>query len=320
MASVTNLPWDQSTFIGRLNYYARVTDPRLVFVTNATLNKAKHIILANQKGIKLPHVTKEEAIRARVIYNSAIHPDNGVRMNMIGRLSAYMPCATILAGALLTFYNPVRTMPQVIATQFVVQSYTATVNYTNRNAKSQTTGWQIATAYVGATSGAVFVSVGLNSLLVKAPILLKRWVPLAAVVAANCVNIPTMRQRELIDGIMVTDKDGNALGESRRAAAKGIGEVLISRIFLVTPAMLLVPTIIQVLERRSMLKSGRVFLICIQTLLSGFFMIVAVPIGCSLFPQQCSLRTDQLELSLQEDIKKKYDHPIPDRVYFNKGL
>ena len=50
-------------------------------------------------------MTKEEAIRARVIYNSAIHPDNGVRMNMIGRLSAYMPCATILAGALLTFYK-----------------------------------------------------------------------------------------------------------------------------------------------------------------------------------------------------------------------
>ena len=45
---VGKLPWDQSTFTGRLNYYARVTDLRLMFSTNATLNKAKNIVTAFQ--------------------------------------------------------------------------------------------------------------------------------------------------------------------------------------------------------------------------------------------------------------------------------
>jgi len=34
-----------------------------------------------------------------------------------------------------------RSMPQLIAMQFIVQSFAANVNYTNRNAKSQITNW-----------------------------------------------------------------------------------------------------------------------------------------------------------------------------------
>ena len=44
---------------------------------------------------------------------------------------------------------------------------------------------------------------------------MRRWVPFVAVAAANCINIPVMRQRELIDGIIVTDKDGNDLAKSK---------------------------------------------------------------------------------------------------------
>ena len=37
--------------------------------------------------------------------------------------------------------------------------------------------------------------------------------------AANCINIPVMRQRELIDGVVVTDEDGNELVKSRVCSA-----------------------------------------------------------------------------------------------------
>lgn len=43
----------------------------------------------------------------------------------------------------------------------------------------------------------------------------QRYVPFAAVAAANCVNIPLMRQNELINGIDVSDNNGNIIGESR---------------------------------------------------------------------------------------------------------
>ncbi len=42
-----------------------------------------------------------------------------------------------------------------------------------------------------------------------------RFVPFVAVAAANSVNIPLMRQRELQFGIPIVDQDDNKLGMSK---------------------------------------------------------------------------------------------------------
>ena len=44
---------------------------------------------------------------------------------------------------------------------------------------------------------------------------LQRYVPFAAVAAANCINVPLMRQNELVDGIVVCDENGNELVKSK---------------------------------------------------------------------------------------------------------
>ncbi|GLH16923.1 Sideroflexin-2, partial [Gryllus bimaculatus] len=71
----------------------------------------------------------------------------------------------------------------------------------------------------------------------RASTLLNRYVPFAAVAAANCVNIPLMRQNELLHGIDVCDENDNTIGKSRVAAAKGISQVVISRIVMCAPGM-----------------------------------------------------------------------------------
>lgn len=43
----------------------------------------------------------------------------------------------------------------------------------------------------------------------------QRYVPFAAVAAANCVNIPLMRQNELICGIDVYDENENKVTQSK---------------------------------------------------------------------------------------------------------
>ena len=58
----------------------------------------------------------------------------------------------------------------------------------------------IATSYVAATSGALVTALGLNAMVKHAPPLIGRFVPFCAVAAANCVNIPLMRQLELKNG------------------------------------------------------------------------------------------------------------------------
>ncbi len=49
----------------------------------------------------------------------------------------------------------------------------------------------------------------------RAPPLVYRLVPFVAIATANCINVPFMRQRELVEGVTITDEEGNVLGKSR---------------------------------------------------------------------------------------------------------
>lgn len=79
-----------------------------------------------------------------------------------------------------------------------------------------------------------------------------------------------MRQNELVHGIEVQDEDGNIVGKSRLAAVKGITEVVVSRITMAAPGMLLLPLIMERLERIPSFKR--------MTLLHAPFQTMAV--GC----------------------------------------
>lgn len=54
-----------------------------------------------------------------------------------------------------------------------------------------------------------------SKIKLKNPQFLQRYVPFAAVAAANCVNIPLMRQNEIRHGIEVYDENEKHVGESR---------------------------------------------------------------------------------------------------------
>ena len=71
------------------------------------------------------------------------------------------------------------------------------VNYTNRNASTAVSNDQLRDAYLAATSASVLTALGFNRIVASSPSLsagiVGRFVPLIAVAAANCVNIPLMR-------------------------------------------------------------------------------------------------------------------------------
>ncbi|XP_064573355.1 sideroflexin-2 isoform X1 [Zonotrichia leucophrys gambelii] len=226
--------WDQSTFVGRLKHFLNITDPRTVLVSEEELDQAKALVESCRAGLVPPGSSQEQLLYAKKLYDSAFHPDSGEKMNFIGRMSFQVPGGMAITGCMLQFY---RTVPAVVFWQWVNQSFNAFVNYTNRNAASPISLRQIGVAYVTATSTALATAVGLNLYTKRAPPLLARWVPFAAVAAANCVNIPMMRQQEIINGITVTDENNNELGRSRRAAVKGIAQVVLSRITMAAPGM-----------------------------------------------------------------------------------
>ncbi|XP_016064276.1 PREDICTED: sideroflexin-1 isoform X2 [Miniopterus natalensis] len=274
--------WDQSTFVGRANHFFTVTDPRNILLTNEQLENARKTVHDYRQGIVPAGLTENELWRAKYIYDSAFHPDTGEKMVLIGRMSAQVPMNMTITGCMMTFYS------------------------------------ELGTAYVSATTGAVATALGLNALTKHVSPLIGRFVPFAAVAAANCINIPLMRQRELKVGITVMDENGTRLGESAHAAKQAIAQVVVSRILMAVPGMAIPPFIMNSLEKKAFLKRFPWMSAPIQVGLVGFCLVFATPLCCALFPQKSSMSVTSLEAELQAKIQET--HPELHHVYFNKGL
>ncbi|KAA8583778.1 hypothetical protein FQN60_014986 [Etheostoma spectabile] len=287
--------WDQGTFMGRAKHFFMVTDPRNVLLSSETLEDARVIMENYRAGVVKPGLTEDELWRAKYIYDSAFHPDTGEKMFVIGRMSAQVPMNMSITGSMLTFY---RTTPAVVFWQWVNQSFNAVVNYTNRSGDAPMT-----------VKKCIFQ---------RLPPIMSRFVPFAAVAAANCINIPFMRQRELKYGIPVMDENGNRLGESPNAAKQAIIQVVVSRIGMAVPAMAIPPVIMNALEKKAFMKRFPVLNAPIQVGLVGLCLVFATPLCCALFPQKSSMSVSGLEADLQERIRQT--SPNTSTVYFNKGL
>ena len=88
---------------------------------------------------------------------------------------------------------------------------------------------QLGIAYACACTASVATALGFNKIVSRSPRLsgglIGRFVPLIAVAAANCINIPLMRQQELKNGISIATADGAIVGQSTQAATNAIVQV-----------------------------------------------------------------------------------------------
>ncbi|XP_064545905.1 sideroflexin-2 [Drosophila montana] len=316
-----NRLFDLKTFTGRFKYYAWMTDPRTALVSKERLMEAKKMVDNYRAGKQKDNLTPEEVKYNLKLYTSAFHPDSGELQNFAGRMSFQVPGGMLITGGMLAFY---RTVSAVVLWQFINQSFNAVVNYTNRNANSPTSVTQLGLSFVTATTAALVAAIGCKNYWSKhASPLMQRYVPFAALAAGNLVNIPFMRQNEIISGIEVKNDDGKVVGQSRLAAVKGISQVITSRIVMAAPGMLLLPIIMQRLEKMPAYKRMKWINAPFQTLMVGCFLCFMVPAACAIFPQECSLSTSTMrnfEPGLFKDMVNRTAGKVPDRVYFNKGL
>lgn len=78
-----------------------------------------------------------------------------------------------------------------------------------------------------------------------------------------------MRQTELMYGVDVSDANGNKLCLSKVAAVKGISQVIFSRIVMCAPGMLILPVIMERLEKYNWMLRIKVLHGPIQVLFVG---------------------------------------------------
>ncbi|XP_012255660.1 sideroflexin-1 [Athalia rosae] len=309
--------WDQGSYIGRARHFFTVTNPMNVFATPEQLSEASDIVHKYRKGESLEKlgITEEKLWSCKYLYDSAYHPDTGEKMIIIGRMSAQVPMNMLITGCMMTFY---KSTPAVIFWQWCNQSFNALVNYTNRSGSSPIAVSTLVQSYVGATGGALFTALSLNHLAKKGPPLAGRLVPLAAVAAANCVNIPLMRITELQEGIELQNDKGQKVGASVSAAKQAITSVTLSRILMASPSMVLAPLLMNYLDKRNLLKRVPWAGGPIQVALCGVCLTFATPLCCALFAQRVSVPVNSLEPEVQEQIRAK--DPEAQIVYYNKGL
>ena len=234
-------------------------------------------------------------------------------------MSFQVPGNMVITGCMMTFY---RSTPSVVFWQFTNQSFNAIVNYTNRNASAGVTNEQLRDAYLAATTASVVTALGFNKLIAMSPALsagiIGRFVPLLAVSAANCVNIPLMRLQEVKKGITIETASGQEAGLSGNAAKAAIMQVVPSRIGMAVPGMFIPPIIMSRLERTATYIRHPWLKAPTTVLITGLCLTFSTPLCCAIFPQKAAITLDQLEPDLQQRVKAKF--PGQTTFYYNKGL
>ena len=205
---------DQSTYLGRLQHFAALCRPWYIFATDKQLAQAQTLVESYCRGNAPASTTEDDVWEAKALCDSAVHPDTGEYMNVMGRM-CFQPTGSSALSALLLTVGLKSTAMQLFL-QWVNQSYMALLNYSNRNASRD--GPELRNrslqAYVCATAGSFVAAVGFGRLANRSTgLVAKKLVPMAAVAVSTCINVPIMRSSELSTGISV------AIGETSFAEA-----------------------------------------------------------------------------------------------------
>ena len=253
------------------------------------------------------------------MYDSAFHPQTGEKVFLPGRMSFQVFGNMTITGCMMTFY---KSTPAVMFWQFANQSFNAIVNYCNRNASVEVNTEQLATAYVGATSASVVTALAFNKAIASSPTLsagiIGRFVPLMAVAAANCVNIPLMRQQESVNGIGIETADGKPVGASKAAAKEALMQVIPSRVGMAVPGMAIPPYVMSKLEKTSTFIKNPWLKAPATVIMTGLCLTFSTPVCCAFFPQMAEIPIDRIEPELKEVLIKKF--PNEKSFFYNKGL
>ncbi|PYI29552.1 sideroflexin family transporter [Aspergillus aculeatinus CBS 121060] len=303
--------YDLSTYWGRVRHAADLSDPRMMFVSSAGLDKAKQLVSAYKQN-HVPAMTSE-LWHAKKVVDSTLHPDTGEPVFLPFRMSSYVLSNLVVTAGMLT---PGLQTTGTLLWQIANQSLNVAINNANANKSTPLSYSQMAKSYLMAVSASCSVALGLNALVPRlkgvspnTKLLLGRLVPFAAVSSASALNVFLMRGEEIRQGIDVypvlseaekkkreeTGEPVQSLGKSKKAATIAVGETAISRVLNATPIMVVPPLVLVKLEKTAWLQARPKMVLPINLALILGTSLFALPLALGAFPQRQSISAKNLE-------------------------
>ncbi|TPX31483.1 hypothetical protein SmJEL517_g05219 [Synchytrium microbalum] len=321
MIDISKPRYSQDSYLGRLRHFIEVTDMRTLFATDSQLEASKQLI-ADYKAGKITNVDEEMLWNAKKLIDSTFHPDTGEKVFLPFRMACFVPTnVAIIMGMLVP--NP--GMGSIIFWQWMNQSVNVAFNYFNANKTTKLETSEVAASYGSAVLASCGIAVGLNEYVKRIKnvspatrALISRMVPFAAVAGAGTVNVFLMRQKELRDGITVTDSEGKAVGASTRAGWMAVSQVAISRIATAFPALMVPGYILSKLETQAWFRNNPRLAAPINLATITLSLAAALPCAVALFPQRAEISVASLEAKFR-GLKDSAGRPV-EKLYFNRGL
>ena len=109
-------------------------------------------------------------------------------------------------------------------------------------------------------------------------------IPFVAVSSAGFANVVVMRYNEALEGVKVTDSEGNVYGKSRKAGQIGVGMCGLTRVFMPIIYLIITPGVVRVLEHMRMYPTARLPKELANIAVVCLSLQVAVGPGLALFP------------------------------------
>jgi F0F1-type ATP synthase membrane subunit c/vacuolar-type H+-ATPase subunit K len=273
--------YNQSKYWGRFMTLFSVQNPANFYLSHSTIESAKELIegeLEKAKDLKPGETfmystqTISQIKKAKNIYASAVHPDTKEYVPRFMRLCSYSSVSIpVLFGMILS--KP--TTFNIVFWQCMNQTYSAGMNYANRNALSSLDTKGILMAYSAAVSTSIGIGLGFRKLLapisknLKGPsqLFVNFFISLAAVGSAGFLNLLIMRSNEIKEGIMLTDSEGNQCGKSKVIGKRAVVNTAFSRFLMPVPPLLIPTLAFYMMEKKKIVPKNKIAKMSVESLI-----------------------------------------------------
>ncbi len=306
--------YDQSTYKGRYLHFKKITYLLDFFVSDKIILEYKNSLnqykIEVSKGKVLSNEESNKLWRMKNLVDSSFNSDGELVPKLL-RMNAFAIANFPITFGLICLPA---TRVNLLFFNLLNQTFNAAFNYFNgsKNGDNKT----LVISYLLAISSSIGSAILFRRILGDpGKSLIKNIITrIFPSCIAGFLNLLFMRSSYAINGINITDKNGNIIGRSKNAGAKAIFEGGVSRFLIPLPLALN----FIIMKRVNSMNLNKVAVKVFDATLCSALLYFGLPFSIAVFDQNSKAKTSFIEKDL---FGKLNSNGYKDEwVYYNKGL